>query len=147
MKIDGKTSSGTEGSNNITNLFHAPDSCSSMKNSLKTSLSEIMNSLKLSDEAILVEGADENFINQMVQIKSYLNQYHSVYKLTQEEVIQLDARMNSDLSQISQFFDRIRRELDSKEQLIKMQYSSVIMSYQTSLNMDHDYLSDKCKSL
>jgi len=83
----------------------------------------------------------------MKQLKSYLEEYQFVYKQTREEVIQLEARKNTDLAKMTQFFNRIRRELDSKEELLKMQYSNVIMSYQTSLNMDHDYLSEKCRSL
>ena len=113
----------------------------------KIPLQRIMNSLQLSKEVIWGQEVDEKFKRQFSKFRSFLKQYFSVYKLTQEEVIQLETKKELDITQISQFFESKRRELDSKEQLLKMQYLNIVTSYQTSLNIDHDYLSDKCKSL
>ena len=85
--------------------------------------------------------------NNLCTIRSYLEEYYSVFKQTQQELLKLETRKNADLEQITQYFDRIRRELDSKEQLLKFQYSNILSSYATSLSLDYDYLSSKCQSL
>ncbi|CAI2363231.1 unnamed protein product [Moneuplotes crassus] len=83
----------------------------------------------------------------MTIIKSYLGKYSDLFKKTQSELLQIEVREADDLSQLSQFFDRIRKELDSKEELLKAKYKSMVNSYEISLSMDLEFLETKCRHL
>ncbi|CAI2366544.1 unnamed protein product [Moneuplotes crassus] len=110
-------------------------------------LNKIFYSMLRVDNLISIYPTDSEKHKQMAEVKSYLQQYSDVFKNTQNELLQLEAREHEDLDQLSQFFNRIRKELDSKEQLLKAKYKNMLSSFQTSLEMDLEFLEAKCKSL
>ena len=56
------------------------------------------------------------------KIQEYLKSYQGISQKTRQELVLLEARSNTDLLHLKQFFDKVRKEIDSKEQLLKMQY-------------------------
>lgn len=84
---------------------------------------------------------------QLITMNNYLKSYLEVYKLTQKEIVQLEAKKLEDLTEITKTFDKMRFELDSREELLKMKYTSMVNTFETSLKMDFDFLQEKCQSL
>eukprot|EP00344_Euplotes_crassus_P009553 CAMPEP_0197019394 /NCGR_PEP_ID=MMETSP1380-20130617/80675_1 /TAXON_ID=5936 /ORGANISM="Euplotes crassus, Strain CT5" /LENGTH=83 /DNA_ID=CAMNT_0042446801 /DNA_START=604 /DNA_END=855 /DNA_ORIENTATION=- len=83
----------------------------------------------------------------MTAIKSYLKQYSDIFKRTQKGLLQMEIKEADNLSQLTLFFNKLRKELDFKEELLKIKYKSMVNSYETSLRMDLEFLEKKCKHL
>ncbi|CAI2381804.1 unnamed protein product [Moneuplotes crassus] len=59
----------------------------------------------------------------------------------------MEIKEADNLSQLTLFFNKLRKELDFKEELLKIKYKSMVNSYETSLRMDLGFLEKKCKHL
>ncbi|CAI2386692.1 unnamed protein product [Moneuplotes crassus] len=119
---------------------HPSSKCSDLVNN-------VLEGLAIASEVIDSQNENSDKHKQMKTIKSYLEQYSDIFKTTKNELLHLEAREADDISQLSQFFDRIRKELNSREELLKIKYKSMVNSYQTSLQMDLEFLEQKCQNL
>lgn len=90
---------------------------------------------------------DPILIKKMKSISSYLTEYFEIFKMTKHCLFELNSKKNAEFNLISKFFDRIRRELDAKEELLKMQYKSMVFTQETDLGLDYNYLLNKWNKL
>ena len=77
----------------------------------------------------------------------YLERYFDIYKKTQKEILELQVIKSHNFDKISQYFNRIRIDLDTQEQILKTQYANILIDSETTLKHDFDYLTEKCQSI
>ena len=89
------------------------------------------------------QSVKQEHLGKIQKLSGYLKQYDSVLKLTQRSLNELEAKKEAEISQISNLFERLRKEMDMRETLLKQQYSVKIDSIQALLDMDYGILSRK----
>jgi hypothetical protein len=64
---------------------------------------------------------DPILIMKLKSIGSYLTEYFEIFKMTKHRLFELNSKKNAELSLIFELFDRIRKELNAREELLKLQ--------------------------
>ena len=92
----------------------------------------------------LINKNKELFNNEIDEFTKFLGEYYCLLKQNQNILTQVRNQSEAELDLIKMIFDKIRKEIDQKEKLLKAELSTIALNIEKSLVKDIKYLTNKC---
>ena len=84
---------------------------------------------------------------KIASLNDYLKNYFELFKSSKNALEQVRSQKQAELNSITKVFDKCRQEIDLKEKLVKLEFSTIVSNWEDALIEDIKHLSDKCTVL
>ena len=84
---------------------------------------------------------------KIASMNDYLKNYFELFKSSKSALEQVRSQKQVELNSITKVFEKCRQEIDLKEKLIKLEFSTIVSNWEDALIDDIKHLSDKCTVL
>ena len=85
--------------------------------------------------------------SKVASLNDYLKNYFELFKSSKSVLEQVRSQKQAELNSITKVFDKCRQEIDLKEKLVKLEFSTIVSNWEDALIEDIKHLSDKCTVL
>ena len=130
------------------NIENSTNDASGNSEELWKDVERVLQQYENSSQIVSAQNANcKVYKTKISSLNSYLKNYFELFKSSKSALEQVRSHKQAELNSITKVFDKCRQEIDLKEKLVKLEFSTIVSNWEDALIEDIKHLSDKCTML